>query len=67
MTRDVTVRARNDEHQDQIVAAVRLLPEVKVVNVSDRIFLLHLGGKIAIQNKYPLPRAMPFPWPTRPV
>ena len=54
MTRDVTVRARNDEHQDQIVAAVRILPEVKVVNVSDRIFLLHLGGKIAIQNKVPL-------------
>jgi len=54
MTRDVTVRARNDEHQDQIVAAIRHLPDVKVVNVSDRVFLLHLGGKIAIQNKVPL-------------
>jgi malate dehydrogenase (oxaloacetate-decarboxylating) len=54
MTRDVTVRARNSEHQEQIVEAVRLLPEVKVVNVSDRVFLLHLGGKIAIQNKVPL-------------
>ena len=25
-----------------------------MINVSDRVFLLHLGGKIAIQNKVPL-------------
>ncbi len=54
MTRDVTVRARDGEHQEEIVAAVRHLPDVKVVNVSDRVFLLHLGGKLAIHNKVPL-------------
>lgn len=54
MTRDITVRARDGEHQEQIVSSIRRLTNVKVVNVSDRIFLLHLGGKLAIQNKVPL-------------
>ena len=51
MTRDITVRARDGAHQDEIVSAVRRLEGVKVANVSDRVFLLHLGGKLAIQNK----------------
>jgi malate dehydrogenase (oxaloacetate-decarboxylating) len=54
MTRDVTVRARDDEHMREIVAAIRQVPRVRVVNVSDRVFLLHLGGKISVQNKVPL-------------
>jgi malate dehydrogenase (oxaloacetate-decarboxylating) len=51
MTRDITVRARDGDHQEQIVSSIRRLAEVKVVNVSDRVFLLHLAGKLAIQNK----------------
>jgi malate dehydrogenase (oxaloacetate-decarboxylating) len=54
MTRDVTVRARNQDHVQDIVGSVRAVPQVKVVNVSDRVFLLHLGGKIALQNKVPV-------------
>ena len=54
MTRDITVRARDEEHQDEIVSAIRRLAGVKVANVSDRVFLLHLGGKLAIQNKVPV-------------
>jgi malate dehydrogenase (oxaloacetate-decarboxylating) len=54
MTRDVSVRSRDTAHQEQILAAIRKVPGVKVINVSDRVFLLHLGGKIAIQNKMPL-------------
>ncbi len=54
MTRDITVRARDTVHQEELIARVRRLPGVKVINVSDRVFLLHLGGKIAIQNKVPL-------------
>jgi malate dehydrogenase (oxaloacetate-decarboxylating) len=54
MTRDITVRPRDADHQEHIIAKVRRLPGVKVINVSDRVFLLHLGGKIAIQNKVPL-------------
>jgi malate dehydrogenase (oxaloacetate-decarboxylating) len=51
MTRDITVRARDAAHQEELVASVRKLPQVKVVNVSDRVFLLHLGGKLGIRNK----------------
>jgi malate dehydrogenase (oxaloacetate-decarboxylating) len=54
MTRDITVRARDHEHMEAIVQAIRKLKEVTVANVSDRVFLLHLGGKISIQNKVPL-------------
>src|SRR5512138_2767236 len=54
MTRDVTVRARDQDHVHDLVAAVRGIEQVKVVHVSDRVFLLHLGGKIALQNKVPL-------------
>jgi malate dehydrogenase (oxaloacetate-decarboxylating) len=54
MTRDITVRSRDGAHQEEIVSAVRHLASVKVVNVSDRVFLLHLGGKLAIQNKVPV-------------
>jgi len=54
MTRDITVRARDEDHQEKIVSSIRHLAEVEVVNVSDRVFLLHLGGKLAIQNKVPV-------------
>jgi malate dehydrogenase (oxaloacetate-decarboxylating) len=52
--RDLTVSARDDEHCAAIVEAVRKIKGVTVHNVSDRVFLLHLGGKISIQNKVPL-------------
>ncbi len=54
MTRDITVRARGQEHMETIVQAIRKLKAVTVANVSDQVFLLHLGGKISIQNKVPL-------------
>src|ERR1039458_9008628 len=54
MTRDITVRPHDAAHQEQIISRVRRLSGVKLINVSDRVFLLHLGGKIAIQNKVPL-------------
>ena len=54
MTRDITVRARDAEHMETIVATVRKMKDVIVANVSDQVFLLHLGGKISIQNKVPL-------------
>src|SRR5271154_4675007 len=51
MTRDVTVRAHDEEHLQKIVEAVGHVEKVNVIHVSDRVFLAHLGGKIAIQNK----------------
>lgn len=52
--RDLTVSARNEEHSKAIVKAVKKIEGIKVRNVSDRVFLLHLGGKIRIENKVPV-------------
>ncbi len=52
--RDVTVDAASADHIDEIVATVRHLPGVEVEHVSDRTFLLHLGGKIEMVSKAPL-------------
>src|SRR5215831_14500948 len=52
--RDITVDAASADHIEQIVAAVHALPGVEVEHVSDRTFLLHLGGKIEMASKSPL-------------
>jgi len=52
--RDVTVLAGDADHIDRIVAAARAVPGVEVDRVSDRTFLMHLGGKIEVVGKTPL-------------
>jgi malate dehydrogenase (oxaloacetate-decarboxylating) len=52
--RDVTVLATDAGHADRIVAAVRAVPGIEVENVSDRTFLLHLGGKIHMDANVPV-------------
>jgi malate dehydrogenase (oxaloacetate-decarboxylating) len=52
--RDVTVFAQDAAHVERIVAAVRAVPGVEVEHVSDRTFLMHLGGKIETVSKSPL-------------
>ena len=52
--RDVTVLAADADHIDRIVAAARDVPGVEVDHVSDRTFLMHLGGKIEVVGKTPL-------------
>jgi len=54
MVRDITVNARDDAHAQLIVERARSVPGVTVTNVSDRTFLLHLGGKIEVRGKVPL-------------
>ena len=46
--------AVNGEHSNEIVAALREVDGVTVHRVSDRTFLLHLGGKISVESKVPL-------------
>ncbi len=53
-TRDITVNARTSEHGRTIVEAVEALPETHVINISDRTFLMHLGGKIEVKPKMPI-------------
>ena len=48
---DISVDARDTEHVEEIKAAVESLDGFSVRKVSDRTFLLHLGGKIEIKSK----------------
>ncbi|MCS7007539.1 MAG: NAD-dependent malic enzyme [Thermoleophilia bacterium] len=52
--RDVTVSASDEAHLQAIVEAVRDVEGVEVLRVSDRTFLMHLGGKIEVVGKVPL-------------
>src|SRR5437588_11392957 len=52
--RDITINARDSVHGTQIVNRLKQVTGVRVVNISDRTFLMHLGGKIEIQSKVPI-------------
>ena len=52
--REITVDAASSEHAEQVVQAVKSLAEVEVLEVYDRTFNLHRGGKITINSKIPL-------------
>jgi malate dehydrogenase (oxaloacetate-decarboxylating) len=54
MVRDITINARDVTHSQQIVEAVGSIPGIRVQNVSDQVFLRHLGGKIEIRSKTPV-------------
>ncbi|WP_424099258.1 NAD-dependent malic enzyme [Moorena producens] len=53
-TREITVDAASSEHAEQIVEAVSEVPDVQILNVYDRTFNLHRGGKISVNSKIPL-------------
>ncbi|GAB2703397.1 NAD-dependent malic enzyme [Paenibacillus thermoaerophilus] len=52
--RDVTVTVGDSLQIERITEAMRNLQGVKLINVSDRTFLLHLGGKIETRPKTPI-------------
>ena len=52
--RDITVAARDEEHGQAIVRRLGTLDGVRVVNCSDRTFLVHLGGKIEVSGRVPV-------------
>ena len=54
ITRDITVDAASSAHAQQIVQEIKSLSNLKVLNIYDRTFNIHRGGKIQIQNKIPL-------------
>src|SRR6476469_3609315 len=54
--RDITVDASSLEHNEEIVQAVKGLPDIKVIDVYDRTFNLHRGGKISVVSKISLKR-----------
>lgn len=52
--RDISVDASSTEQADMIVEAIKRLPEIKCLDVYDRTFNLHRGGKIRVHSKIPL-------------
>jgi len=54
MVVDLSCNAMSAEHADEIKAAVNELDGVEVRKISDRTFLVHLGGKIEVTSKVPL-------------
>lgn len=54
LMRDITVKARDEEHGKRILDTLKRLSHVKVVAASDRTFLLHLGGKMRVECKIPV-------------
>jgi len=51
MTRDISFKAGDEAHGERIVERLRAIDGVTVVNVSDRTFLMHLGGKIEVHGR----------------
>lgn len=51
---DISCNALNQDHAEEITAALGAVPGVHVRKVSDRTFLIHLGGKLEVQSKVAL-------------
>jgi len=51
---DVTCAARDTDHAELLVEAMRSVPGVVIGKISDRTFLMHLGGKIEMNTKHPI-------------
>lgn len=51
--RDITVEVA-DTQEDRVVESLKRHDGIKLINVSDRTFLVHLGGKIKVQPTLPI-------------
>lgn len=54
LIRDITVNAASETHDQEIIEALKMIDGVEVINISDRTFLMHLGGKIEVVSKMQL-------------
>lgn len=54
MVVDVTCDTSDPEHAEAVTAEIAKVPGATVRKVSDRTFLLHLGGKLEVNPKVPL-------------
>jgi malate dehydrogenase (oxaloacetate-decarboxylating) len=51
ITRDISFKASDEAHGERITDKIRGIEGVTVVHVSDRTFLMHLGGKIQVNGR----------------
>src|SRR3712207_6229405 len=52
--RDLTVDAADQDHWGEILDAIAGTGAARVIETTDRTFLVHLGGKIEQHNRHPL-------------
>jgi malate dehydrogenase (oxaloacetate-decarboxylating) len=52
--RDITVATGSQADWDRIVESLGTVDGARVIDTTDRTFLLHVGGKIEMRNKQPL-------------
>jgi malate dehydrogenase (oxaloacetate-decarboxylating) len=52
--RDITVEAADASHWRAILEAIEAVEGARVIDTTDRTFMVHLGGKIELHNKQPL-------------
>jgi len=51
--RDITVFVSPDS-EESLIGKISATKGVRIINVSDRTFLMHLGGKLEVQSKVPI-------------
>src|SRR5574338_341073 len=51
---DLTMLTRDPDHAEAIVDRMRQVEGVEIGKVSDRTFLMHLGGKLTVESKVPI-------------
>lgn len=54
MVRDITIAVDESVTIERITERIDSMPGVRIVHVSDRTFLLHLGGKLRMEPKAPI-------------
>src|SRR3954447_12832724 len=52
--RDITIETAGEDHARQIGEAVDAVDGAKLVDITDRTFQMHVGGKIEQRNKHPI-------------
>jgi malate dehydrogenase (oxaloacetate-decarboxylating) len=52
--RDITVETAGEEHAARVADAVRATDGARLIDATDRTFLVHMGGKIEQRNKLPV-------------
>ncbi|MFB2833370.1 malic enzyme-like NAD(P)-binding protein [Floridanema evergladense] len=52
--REITVDAASLEQDEEIIQAVKAVPDIKIIEVYDRTFNLHRGGKLSVNSKISL-------------
>lgn len=52
--RDYTINTKSKEKIEEVIKNIEAIPNVKIITVSDRTFLSHIGGKIEMRAKRPI-------------